>query len=190
MSEAVVLPRLEPAKAGMGCFLISEAAFFSSLIVTYLTFLEQSRPIAAEVLHLPLTLVSTACLLSSSLTVHLAFQAFQAGRRSAFVRLWAATIGLGILFLVGTAIEWHGLIGGYGLWLNSNSFGSTYFTLVGFHAAHVTLGVLLLLTILGLVLRGNLLEMKSPGVELISWYWHFVDGVWVVVFSVVYLLGR
>ena len=100
------------------------------------------------------------------------------------------TIVLGIGFLVGTGIEWYGLIVTHHLTIGRNMFGTTYFTLVGFHAAHVTVGVLLLLLMFTLVGRGSLRGPHSVGVELVSWYWHFVDGVWIVVFTLVYLVGR
>jgi cytochrome c oxidase subunit 3/cytochrome o ubiquinol oxidase subunit 3 len=101
--------------------------------------------------------------------------------------LWAATIGLGLLFLGGTATEWADLIGKHGLTISTNLFGSTYFTLVGFHAAHVTAGILVLAVCLAVGLRDRL---RGEAVTVVSWYWHFVDGVWLVVFTLVYLVGR
>lgn len=181
---------LERGKVGMICFLVTEAAFFSTLVVTYLVYLEQSRPTAARVLELPLVIVSSICLFSSSVTVHLATGALQRGKQGLFSLWWALTIILGILFLVGTGIEWTKLIGEHQLTPATNLFGTTYFTVVGFHAAHVTIGVILLLVVLGTALSGPLAKKGHLSAELISWYWHFVDGVWVVVFSVVYLIGR
>jgi cytochrome c oxidase subunit III len=193
---------LTPAQWGMAAFLVSEVAFFSTLIVVYLTFLgaDQSGPTPA-VLSLPLVICTTICLLSSSVTVYLAEKSLRSGSRSAFIRWWSATILLGIVFLAGTAYEWNGLIVHYGLTISRNLFGTTYYTLVGFHALHVTVGVIVMLTVLGLALRPQALESgvrvqesgvrsQGSGVELVSWYWHFVDGVWVVVFTVVYLVGR
>ncbi len=182
---------LTPAQWGMLAFLVSEVAFFSTLIVVYLTFLgaDQSGPTPA-VLSLPLVICTTVCLLSSSVTVHLAEKSLRSGSRTAFLRWWAATILLGIVFLAGTAYEWRNLIVRDGLTISRNMFGTTYYTLVGFHAFHVTVGVIVMLIVLGLALRHQVMGGKQAGVELVSWYWHFVDGVWVVVFTVVYLVGR
>ncbi len=175
----------------MLAFLASEAALFSTLIVVYLTFLktDQSGPTPA-VLSLPLVIGTTICLLSSSVTVHLAEKSLRSGSRSAFLRWWSATIVLGIIFLAGTAYEWNTLIVKYGLTISRNLFGTTYYTLVGFHALHLSVGVIVMLILLGLVLSNRVAGSKRVGVELVSWYWHFVDGVWVVVFTVVYLVGR
>jgi cytochrome c oxidase subunit 3/cytochrome o ubiquinol oxidase subunit 3 len=186
---------LTPAQWGMLAFLVSEVAFFGTLIVVYLTFLgaDQSGPTPAE-LRLPLVIATTICLLSSSLTVHLADKSLRSGSRSAFLRWWSATILLGIVFLAGTAYEWNTLIVQHGLTISRNLFGTTYYTLVGFHAFHVTVGVIVMLIVLGLALnhqrQGSGVRGQGSGVELVSWYWHFVDGVWVVVFTVVYLVGR
>jgi len=178
---------LTPAQWGILSFLVSEAALFSTLIVVYLSFLgaDQSGPTPA-VLSLPLVIATTVCLLSSSVTVHLAERSLRFGSGSAFRRWWTATILLGIVFLAGTAYEWSTLIG-EGLTISRNVFGTTYYTLVGFHAFHVSVGVIVMLTVLGLALRS---QARAAGVQLVSWYWHFVDGVWVVVFTVVYLVGR
>jgi cytochrome c oxidase subunit III len=182
---------LSPVQWGVVTFLVSEVAFFGTLIATYLSFLgqEQSGPTPA-VLSLPLVIGTTICLLASSLTAHLAERALRGGSKSAFVGWWSATIGLGVVFLAGTAYEWYELITQYGLTISRNVFGSTYYTLVGFHALHVTAGVILLLIILGLVVRGQVTASRPVAAEMTSWYWHFVDGVWVVVFTVVYLVGR
>jgi cytochrome c oxidase subunit III len=181
---------LSPGQAGMLSFLASEVAFFGTLIMAYVFFLRQtvaSTPSPKEVFYLPLVLAATACLLSSSVTVHFAEKALHAGNRSLFVTLWGLTIALGACFLAGTAIEWHDLIFTHRLTINRNMFGTTYFTLVGFHAFHVTVGLVALTTILGLALRGVL---HPQPVQLMSWYWHFVDAVWVVVFTLVYVVGR
>jgi cytochrome c oxidase subunit 3/cytochrome o ubiquinol oxidase subunit 3 len=103
--------------------------------------------------------------------------------------LWAATIALGVLFLLGTAYEWYGLIA-HGLTIGRNLFGSTYYTLVGAHALHVTGGVTIMLVVLGLALGRQVTAANRAGVGLVAWYWHFVDVVWLVVFTVVYLVGR
>src|SRR5262249_22117317 len=182
---------LTPQQWGMIAFLMSETAFFSTLIVVYLAFLgaDQSGPTPA-VLSLPLVIVTTACLLSSSVTVHLAGSSSRAGVRAGFLRWWSFTILLGIVFLGGTAYGWNTLIGEPGLTLSRKLFGTTYYTLVGFHALHVTVGVIVMLIVLGLAMKRHIASRNRAGVELVSWYWHFVDGVWVVVFTVVYLAGR
>ncbi len=180
---------LGPGQWGMLAFLLSEVAFFSTLIVAYVTFEGEDAigPTPDEVLSLPLVFGTTACLLSSSVTVHLATHALARGQAGLFRVLWSATIALGIAFLSGTAYEWHGLIWHDHLTIDRNLFGTTFYTLVGFHALHVTVGVIAMLTILGLAVRRQMTSEHALAPELVSWYWHFVDGVWIVVFSVVYL---
>jgi cytochrome c oxidase subunit III len=192
-SEYVPQPiTLETGKVGMVCFLVTEAAFFSTLVVTYLIFLgkDVSGPTPAQVFYMPMVLASSICLFSSSFTVHMAGRALHQGVRSTFIGWWAVTIVLGMLFLTGTGFEWHDLIFNYGLTPARNLFGTTYFTLVGFHALHVTIGLIIMLIALGFALAGQLPRRHPLNGELVSWYWHFVDGVWVVVFTVVYLVGR
>jgi cytochrome c oxidase subunit 3/cytochrome o ubiquinol oxidase subunit 3 len=128
-------------------------------------------------------------LLSSSATIHFAERALRRRGEGGFRLWWTATIMLGIVFLAGTAYEWRDLIA-HGLTMQRNLFGTTYYTLVGFHGAHVTAGVIAMLIMLALALRGQVTAANPHGVELVSWYWHFVDGVWIVVFTVVYLVGR
>jgi cytochrome c oxidase subunit 3/cytochrome o ubiquinol oxidase subunit 3 len=191
-------PAIAPERAlsagqwGMVSFLLSEVALFSTLIVTYLFYLGKDvvGPTPAEALSLGLVLCTTALLLSSSGTVHAAEKALRRDRRGGFLLWWAATIALGVLFLVGTAYEWYGLISHHRLTISRNLFGTTYYTLVGLHALHVTGGVTAMLIVLGLALGRRVTAANRGGVGLVSWYWHFVDGVWVVVFTVVYLVGR
>jgi cytochrome c oxidase subunit 3/cytochrome o ubiquinol oxidase subunit 3 len=182
----------------MLAFLLSEVAFFTTLIVTYLAYLGEDKtpPTPATALSLG-TLLSpglviwmTASLLSSSLTIHLAEGALRRGSTSAFRGLWALTIALGAIFLAGTAYEWRGLIEEHHLTISTNLFGTTYYTLVGFHGLHVSVGLVALTVVLGLALRGLLTEGHAVGVEMVSWYWHFVDVVWVAVFTIVYVIGR
>lgn len=178
---------LSPAQWGMIVFLGSEASFFSTLIVAYLTFMGKDSvgPTPREALSLPLVIGTTICLLASSATIHVAGKRFGA---PGFARWWALTIALGIAFLAGTAYEWRELVEKQHLTINRNLFGTTYFTLVGFHGLHVTLGVVAMSIVLALAARHRL-ESPQP-VELVSWYWHFVDGVWIAVFSMVYLVSR
>jgi cytochrome c oxidase subunit 3 len=193
-----VVPYRGPSAAqwGMIAFLVSEAAFFSTLVMVYLVFLGadarpggRGGPTPAETLSLGLVIGTTICLLSSSVTVHLAERALRQGSEIGFRLWWTATIGLGVAFLAGTAYEWRDLIA-KGLTIQRNLFGTTYYTLVGFHGVHVTVGAIVMLIVLGLALRGQVTVRHPHGVELVSWYWHFVDAVWVVVFTVVYLVGR
>ena len=183
---------LSPGQWGMLSFLVSEVAIFGTLIVTYLFYLGKDvvGPTPAEALKLPLVLGTTACLLASSATVHLAERALGRGDQGGFLRWWAATIGLGVAFLVGTGFEWHDLIVRHHLTLSRNLFGTTYYTLVGLHALHVTGGVTIMLIVLGLALRRQVTAANRAAVGLVSWYWHFVDAVWLVVFTVVYVVGR
>jgi cytochrome c oxidase subunit 3/cytochrome o ubiquinol oxidase subunit 3 len=179
-------------KVGMIAFFVSETAFFSTLLMAYVIYMGHNLtgPTPADVLALPLAIVNTVCLLASSLTIFLAEGALRSGKSTVFQGLWGITILLGAAFLVGTGYEWHGLIVDHHLTISRNLFGTTYYTLVGFHAAHVTVGLLMLSLISGLYWRRKLAGPKPIAIELVSWYWHFVDGVWVVVFTVVYLIGR
>ena len=183
---------LSPGQWGMLSFLVSEVAIFSTLIVTYLFYLGKDvvGPTPAEALSLKLVLFTTACLLSSSGTIHMAEKTLHGGNQGGFLLWWAATIALGVVFLGGTAFEWHDLIYRHHLTMSRNLFGTTYYTLVGLHALHVTGGVIVMLIVFGLALRRQVTAANGAGVGLVAWYWHFVDGVWVVVFTVVYLLGR
>ena len=188
---------LTPGQWGIIAFLCSEVAFFSTLIVAYVVFdgrdsqpggLGGPKPI--DVLSLNLVIFTTLCLLSSSLTVHLADRALGKGGLSSFLLLWAGTIALGTAFLLGTAYKWNELITRHHLTMRRNLFGTTFYTLVGFHALHVTIGVIVMLIVLGLALLGQLGAKNHGGVKLVSWYWHFVDAVWIAVFSLVYIIGR
>jgi cytochrome c oxidase subunit 3 len=185
-------PRFDRNRVGMACFLTSEAVFFSTLIVAYLVYVgpSVSGPQPAQALHLPLVIGNTIALLSSSGTMAAAVRGLQRGRRRSFLTWIVATLALGAAFLAGTAYEWFDLIVRQGLLPSTNLFGSTFFTLIGFHGLHVTLGLVAMLVLIGLVARGRITRTNSQGVELVSWYWHFVDAVWVVFFSVVYLYSR
>jgi cytochrome c oxidase subunit 3/cytochrome o ubiquinol oxidase subunit 3 len=172
-------------------FLVSEVAIFGTLIVTFVFYLgkDVEGPTPAA-LSLSLVVWTTACLLASSGTIHVAERALERGNRRGFILWWLATIVLGAVFLGGTALEWHDLIEHQQLTISRNLFGTTYYTLVGLHALHVTGGVTIMLIMLGLALARQVTSANQQGVQLVSWYWHFVDGVWVVVFTVVYLVGR
>jgi cytochrome c oxidase subunit 3/cytochrome o ubiquinol oxidase subunit 3 len=176
----------------MICFLVSEVALFATLIVTYVFYLGRDvvGPTPAEALSLSLVVWTTACLLASSATVHRAERTLGRGNQDGFILWWLATIVLGAVFLGGTAFEWRDLIYRHHLTISRNLFGTTYYTLVGLHALHVTGGVTIMLIVLGLALGRRVAGASRAAVGLVSWYWHFVDGVWVVVFTVVYLVGR
>jgi cytochrome c oxidase subunit III len=182
---------LSPGQWGLLSFLVSEVALFGTLIVTYVFYLGKDvvGPTPAD-LSLSLVLFTTACLLASSGTVHLAERTLRRGNQGGFIQWWLATIVLGAVFLGGTAFEWRDLIYRHQLTISRNLFGTTYYTLVGLHAMHVTGGVIIMLIVLGLALRRQVTTANPEGVGLVSYYWHFVDVVWVVVFTVVYLLGR
>ena len=183
--------RPDARKVGMIAFFVSEIAFFSTLIMAYVIYMGHSLTgPTPEVLSLRLAIVNTICLLASSFTIHLAERSLRSGNTAAFRGLWGLTILLGAAFLGGTGYEWYGLIVDHQLTIGRNLFGTTYYTLVGFHAAHVTVGVFLLALMLGLYQCRKLPGPNPIAIELVSWYWHFVDGVWVVVFTLVYLLGR
>jgi cytochrome c oxidase subunit 3 len=179
-------------KVGMLAFFVSEVAFFSTLIMAYVIYLghDEVGPTPAQALSLQLVIGTTICLLASSFTIHIAEGQLRNGRRIGFAFWWSLTIILGALFIAGTAYEWFDLMTKHHLTIGRNMFGTTFFTLVGFHALHVTAGLVLLSIILGMFLRGALKGPMPIGVELAGWYWHFVDGVWVVVFLIVYVLGR
>jgi cytochrome c oxidase subunit 3 len=183
---------LSPSQWGLLSFLVSEVALFSTLIAVYVFYMGKDvvGPTPAEALSLPLVAFTTACLLASSGTAHFAEKALGRGSRGGFLLLWLATIVLGLVFLGGTAYEWHGLIVRHHLTIGRNLFGTTYYTLVGLHALHVTGGVVIMVIVLGLALSRRVTTANRAGVGLVGWYWHFVDGVWVVVFTVVYLVGR
>jgi cytochrome c oxidase subunit 3/cytochrome o ubiquinol oxidase subunit 3 len=176
----------------MVSFLLSEVALFGTLIVTYIFYLgrDTQSPTPAEALRLSLVVYTTACLLASSATIHVAERTLGSGNQAGFILWWLATIVLGAVFLGGTAFEWHDLIYRYNLTISRNLFGTTYYTLVGLHALHVTGGVTIMLIVLALALGRQVTSANRAGVGLVSWYWHFVDGVWIVVFTVVYLVGR
>jgi cytochrome c oxidase subunit III len=175
---------------GMWCLITAEAAIFLIFVVAYVFYLGKSLsgPTPAQVLELPI--FGTICLLSSSLTVHAAVSALRKGKLGRCTLALALTVLLGTIFLVTTALEWRHLIYDAGLTIKTNLFGTTYYSLVGLHASHVIVGLLLLLTALVFSLLGRVTEAHSERLEALSLYWHFVDGVWVVVFLVVYVLGR
>jgi cytochrome c oxidase subunit III len=177
-------------KVAMAGLIIAESAIFTIFVVAYLFYLGKSvtGPTPREVLDTPI--FYTICLLSSSLTIHFAAKSLQRDHRISFLGLWLLTIALGGLFLFGTAQEWRRLIYEHGLTISTNLFGTTYYSLVGLHAFHVTVGLIMLLLVAIFAVTGYVPEEQARRVDVLSMYWHFVDAVWVVVFTVVYALGR
>ncbi len=198
MNEAVLKPA-SPNQAwtlpsrgivGMACLIIAEAAIFVIFVVAYIFYIGKSLtgPMPKDVLELPI--FTTICLLSSSLTVHAAVSALQKSKQRLCTLWLAATVLLGGIFIAGTAHEWYDLIYKHGLTIRTNLFGTTFYSLVGLHATHVVVGLILLSLALFFSVRGEMKEEHSEKLEVLSLYWHFVDGVWVIVFLVVYVLGR
>jgi cytochrome c oxidase subunit 3/cytochrome o ubiquinol oxidase subunit 3 len=175
---------------GMACLIVAEAAIFIIFIVAYIYYIGKSLsgPTPRQVLELPI--FGTICLLSSSITVHSAVTALRKQNFRACTMYLAGTVLLGSIFLITTAQEWYHLIQNEGLTIRTNLFGTTYYSLVGLHASHVVVGLIMLSLTLAFAMMGRVTEEHSEKLEVLSLYWHFVDGVWVVVFLVVYVLGR
>ena len=181
-----------PARGRIGMFglIAAEAAIFTIFVVAYLFYVGRSLtgPLPKDVLSVPI--FYTICLLSSSLTIHAAAKALRRGSIRSFGILWLTTIALGAAFLYGTATEWHRLIYREGLTISTNLFGTTYYALVGLHGFHVVVGLVSLSIVMALTLLGSVGSEHAERVDVLSLYWHFVDAVWIVVFTVVYVIGR
>ena len=177
-------------KVAITCLILTETGLFSIFVAGYVFYLGKSLtgPRPRDVLELPI--LSTICLLSSSITIVLAERAFNRDRVGLFKLFWFATIVLAGLFLTMTVAEWRTLMYQKGLTISTNLFGTTFYSLVGLHASHVIVGMCLLLLVLIFSLRGFVTIMHRERLKMISWYWHFVDAVWIVVFTVVYVIGR
>lgn len=195
MTPSLVVPKTEwtlpdRGRVGVLCLILTEASLFSIFVVAYLFYAGKSvsGPQPGQVLSLPIW--QTVCLLSSSLTVTLAEHALRARRSSPFHGWLALTILLGAAFLAGTAMEWIRLIYHDHLTIGTNLFGTTFYSLVGLHASHVIVGLTLLSIVLAASLRSSVMLQNFRRFELLAWYWHFVDAVWVVVFTVVYVYCR
>jgi cytochrome c oxidase subunit 3 len=197
MTPSVTMPEAQirwdlPARGpvGMYCLIAAETAIFTIFVVAYIFYIGKSvaGPQPRDVLHVPVFF--TICLLSSSITIHFAVRSLRGGNVRFFSLWWMLTIILGALFLGGTAQEWRHLIYDEGLTIQTNLFGTTYYSLVGLHAFHVTVGLLALGTVSLLTTLGYVREEHAERAEVLSMYWHFVDAVWVVVFIVVYIVGR
>jgi cytochrome c oxidase subunit 3/cytochrome o ubiquinol oxidase subunit 3 len=174
----------------MYCLIAAEVAIFTIFVVAYLFYLGKSLsgPTPAQVLHVPV--LFTICLLSSSVTIHLAVRFLRKGKTGAFSSWCFLTLFLGATFLAGTVVEWRHLIYDEGLTIQTNLFGTTYYSLVGLHAFHVLMGLLALCTVWLFAMFGKVRNEHTERIDTLALYWHFVDTVWVVVFLVVYVIGR
>jgi heme/copper-type cytochrome/quinol oxidase subunit 3 len=180
---------LSNEKIAMWAFLGSECLLFGALISTYLLYRGRSLtgPFPHDVYDIPYTSVSSFVLLMSSLTMVLALAAMQRHDQRR-MRVWLLTTALlGATFIGGQVYEFT-VFYRAGLSLHENLFGSSFFVLTGFHGAHVTIGILMLLSLATISAKGRLGDDKVETVELIGLYWHFVDVVWIVIFTMVYLI--
>ena len=175
---------------GIMMLIFTESVLFLMFVAAYIVYNGQSivGPYPKDVLNIPI--LATICLLSSSLTIVLAESALKKGHLGNFRLWWIATIALGLEFLMATAAEWRHLILDEHLTITTNLFGTTYYSLVGLHASHVIVGMIFLLIVMAATLLGKNIQKQERRVKMLSWYWHFVDAVWVVVFTVVYVIGR
>jgi cytochrome c oxidase subunit III len=176
-------------RVGMLSLIIGESAIFTIFVVAYVYYIGRSTygP-TPRILDVPI--FNTVCLLSSSLTIWLAEHAIERGKIRTFGGWWALTLLLGVTFIVGTAMEWSRLIVKDGLTIRTNLFGTTFYSLVGLHATHVVVGLAGLSIVMLLTLFGRIEQHHAERIQVLALYWHFVDAVWVVVFTVVYIVGR
>lgn len=182
--------RLARGRVGMFGLIAAEAAIFTIFVVAYLFYIGKSStgPMPRDVLSAPI--FYTICLLSSSVTIHLAVKALRRGNVRVFGDWLFVTIALGAAFLYGTAEEWHRLIYHEGLTISTNLFGTTYYSLVGLHGFHVVVGLASLSLVMAFKFLGKVKTEHAERIDVLSLYWHFVDAVWIVVFTVVYVIGR
>jgi cytochrome c oxidase subunit III len=182
--------RPDRGRVAMLSLIAAEAAIFAIFVVAYVFYVGKSLtgPMPKDVLGIPV--FYTICLLSSSLTIHFAGKSLRRGSVLSFGVLWLATIILGAAFLYGTGTEWYRLIYKEGFTISTNLFGTTYYSLVGLHAFHVVVGLTSLSIVMVFTLLGSVRAEHAERIDVLSLYWHFVDMVWVVVFTVVYVIGR
>jgi cytochrome c oxidase subunit III len=198
MSSVAATNSLQPDAAwtpskgvvGMACLIIAESAIFTIFVVAYLYYLgkDLNGPTPRQVLELPI--LNSICLLSSSATITFAVRALRVGDTKRFSFWWLVTVALGAYFLLGTGREWRHLIYDKGLTIQTNLFGTTFYSLVGLHATHVVVGLLALLIVMAFAVTGSVKQEHVERAHVLSLYWHFVDAVWIVVFTVVYIIGR
>jgi cytochrome c oxidase subunit III len=177
-------------RVGMYSLIVAESAIFIIFVIAYIFYIGKSTygPTPQQVLEVPI--FNSIALLSSSVTIWLAERALERQKMKPFGLWWAITIVLGLIFLVGTGIEWHKLIYVDGLTVSTNLFGTTFYSLVGLHATHVIFGLLGLSLVLLFTLTGHVKPEHSERIQVLALYWHFVDAIWIVVFTVVYIVGR
>lgn len=178
---------MNKTRLAMLLFVASEAVFFILLIVAYVVY-HATSPSAADAsryLEIPRTAIFTACLIMSSFTMHQAGVDFRTDRRRPALAWLLATMALGTVFLTGQGAEYASLIT-EDVIISRDLFGTTFFTLTGFHGLHVFIGLIMLGTLFGLEVKRGVAR-SAPAVESVSIYWHFVDTVWIVIFPVVYL---
>jgi cytochrome c oxidase subunit III len=175
---------------GIIFLIITESVLFSMFVIAYLIYINKSLvgPYPKDVLELPI--LASICLLSSSGTIVFAEHALKHNELGKFKLWWVVTIVLGAYFLWATGSEWHKLIYEDHLTISTNLFGTTFYSLVGLHASHVLVGLTFLTMVLIVTLIGFPIQTQLRRVLFLSWYWHFVDAVWVIVFTVVYIIGR
>lgn len=175
---------------GMWCLIAAESAMFLIFVVAYIFYMGKSLsgPTPREILKIPI--FGTICLLSSSITIHFSVDGLKKKSQLSFIGWLAGTILLGMIFLLGTAKEWLELIYKHNFTIHTSLFGTTFYSLVGLHATHVLIGLLMLSIVLVLGLFGLVGEDQFHHFHSLSMYWHFVDAVWVVVLTVVYIVGR
>jgi heme/copper-type cytochrome/quinol oxidase subunit 3 len=189
---------IDHRKVAMWVFLASDCMFFGCLIAVYLMYRGRTEalvkaglgkgPVPANVLDIPYTSVSAFVLLMSSLTMVLALSSVQRGNVRG-TRIWLlATALLGTIFVGGQAFEFSGFYHDDHLGLTTNMFGTTFYTLTGFHGTHVTIGIIMLFSLAFLSFKGGITKRDAITVEIIGLYWHFVDIVWVIIFTLVYLV--
>lgn len=168
----------------------AESAIFTIFVVAYIYYTGSRvlQPGPREVLEVPIA--GTVCLLSSSVFIWIAERAIHRGAIKRFVFFWSVTWMLGAYFLAGTALEWKRLIVDRHFTVATNVFGTAFYSLVGLHASHVTVGLILMLVVLLLAFAGKVKPEHAERITVLAMYWHFVDAVWVVVFTVVYITGR
>lgn len=177
-------------RVGMFCLIAAETAIFTIFVIAYIFYLGKSvsGPTPKDVLELPI--FASICLLSSSLTIHMAVKSLRNAKVGAFGLWWLLTLVLGGIFLGDTGREWYHLIYDKGLTISTNLFGTTYYSLVGLHAFHVTVGLLMISVAMLLTVFGKVKPEHHERADVFSLYWHFVDSIWIVVFTVVYIIGR
>lgn len=181
--------RASRGRVAMLSLIVGESAIFTIFLVAYVYYIGRSTygP-TPQILSVPI--FNTMCLLSSSLTIWKAERAIERGQIRVFGAWWVLTILLGVTFLAGTTQEWMRLIVHEGLTIRTNLFGTTFYSLVGLHATRVAVGLIGLSLVMIFTLMGRMDERYVERIQVLSLYWHFVDAVWVVVFTVVYIVGR